>query len=211
MQKIKVSSEPRTSFGKGGAREIRRSKRIPAVLYGGDKIHHFSVTHNEIKNLVYTPDFKAADIELDGKTYAGFIKEIQFHPVTEEIVHVDFLSLTPGKKVNVEIPVRFKGVSPGVKNGGIFVQQMRKVKVKTTPESLVDELFIDISELKLGHAVRVKDIEIGPDMEIMNNLNIPVANVETPRALKSAEAKQALEEGEEGEAEGEREETESDD
>lgn len=170
------------------AAEIRKQGRIPAVLYGPNVQEHFSVTHNDIKKLVYTPDFKVGQVELGGTSHKCIVKDVQYHPVTDQIRHIDFLVLKEGTKVKVELPVKFKGVSPGVKEGGTLMQSMRKVKVKLDPKDLVDELFIDISELTLGSAVRVKDIVISDNIELMVNEATPIASVEIPRALKSAQA-----------------------
>ena len=186
MNVVAIKAEPRDINVKASV--VRKDGRIPAVLYGGDEIVHFSTTHNDVKAAIYTPDFKITELEIDGKNYKSIVKDIQFHPVTDDIMHIDFLTIEDGRKVKVEIPVRFKGTSPGVKTGGKLIQSMRKVKVKVDPANLVDELFIDISELQLGSSVRVKDIVLADGMELMVNPAIPVAGVEVPRALKSAEA-----------------------
>jgi len=146
------------------------------------------VAPKSVKSLGYTPDFKLAEISVNGDTHKCILKDITFHPLTDEIVHIDFLRMTPGKPLKVEIPVDFKGKSPGVKEGGKLIPQMRRVKVKTTPETLVDKLFVDVSELELGNSVRVRDIEFPDGMEVMTTTATPVAVVEVPRALRSAEA-----------------------
>ena len=187
MQTVAVKGQKRDVASKASV--VRKEGRIPAVIYGGDTLEHFSTTHNEVKALIFTPDFKLAELDLDGTVHKCIVKDIQWHPVTDEILHIDFLAIQEGRKVNVEIPVKFKGVSPGVKSGGKLMQTMRKVKVKLDPKDLVDELFIDISDLALGASVRVKDIEKNDAIEFMVNSAIPVATVEIPRALKSAAAK----------------------
>lgn len=178
------------------ASTLRADGKIPAVLYGGDINIPFVTTHNDVKAVIYTGDFKIAKLDIDGKQYDAIVKDVQFHPVTDQIEHIDFLALEKGRKVKVELPIRFKGASPGVKNGGKLIQSMRKVKVKLDPNDLVDEVFIDISKLKLGFSVRVKDIEISENIEILVNPAIPVATVEVPRALKSAESQAELDEEE---------------
>lgn len=199
MQKISFTAESRDLTVKPKA--LRKAGRIPAVLYGGKTLEHFTVTHADVKHLIYTPDFKLGELTVGGKAHSCIIKDIQFHPVTDSITHIDFLSLEAGRKVNVEIPVKFKGESPGVKEGGKLQQSMRRVKVKLDPAHIVSELFIDISEVKLGEAVRVRDIESDDNIEIMANEATPVAIVEVPRALKSADAADAAAgEATEGEA-----------
>lgn len=203
MEAIALTGELRKASGKKAAKAVRNEGRIPAVLYGGGEVVHFSTTHKEVKNLIFTPEFKIVDLSLDGKTYRCIIKDVQWHPVTDAIIHIDFLRLIDGHPVKVEIPVHFKGTSPGVRSGGKLQQAIRRVKVKTVPEKLVDELLLDVSELEMGHAIRVRDIEVVEGLEIMNPPGTPIASVEVPRALRSAEtaeAKAAIEgEGEEAE------------
>ncbi|MEM6697760.1 MAG: 50S ribosomal protein L25, partial [Bacteroidota bacterium] len=128
-------------------------------------------------------------------TYTCIVKEVQYHPLTDEILHIDFLQLVEGTAVKVELPITFYGDSPGLKVGGKLLQNLRRLKVKTTPEHLVDELKVDISSLELGQAVRVKDVDVTDEMEVMVSPATPVAVVEVPRALKSAAAAAAKEEG----------------
>lgn len=204
MEIVDVSGQARTDLGKKGSKDIRKAGLIPCVLYGGGDIVHFSTALNDIRPLIYTPDFKLASIILDGQSYQAIVKDVQFHPLNDEILHIDFLRLVEGHPIKVELPVRFRGTSPGVKIGGRLVQQLRRVKVKTTPDKLISELTLDISTLKMGQSIRVRDIDAAEGIEIMNQPGIPVASVEVPRALRSATA--AAEK--EGEAEEDGEETE---
>ena len=144
-----------------------------------------------VKNLIYTPDFKIAELTIDGKPYRAILKAAQFHPVSDALLHVDFLRLIEKTPIKVEVPLRFKGVSPGVKVGGKLIQQVRKIKIKTTPEYLVDELKADISSLELGQALRMKEVIVPKGIEILNNMATPVALIEIPRALKAAAAAEA--------------------
>lgn len=193
MEAVAINGTVRTDMGKKGTKAVRREGRIPAVIYGGDTNIHFSTILNDVRPIVYTPDFKIAEVAVDGQTYRCILKDVQYHPVTEEIVHMDFLRLLDGVPVNVEIPVRFRGTSPGVKEGGKLMQSVRRIKIKTTPEHLIDELFLDISGLGLGQAVRVRDIEVGDNIEVMSAGGTPVGLVEIPRALRSAAAAAAKE------------------
>ena len=188
MEIVKVEAQARESFGKKHTKVIRKEGLVPAIIYGGNKNTAISVTPKSVKPLVYTPDFKLAEINVNGDSHKCILKDITFHPVSDEIVHIDFLRVIPGTPIKVEIPVDFKGKSPGVKEGGKLIAQMRKVKVKTTPESLVDKVYVDISQLELGGSVRVRDIDFPEGVEIMTTTATPVAIVEVPRALKSAEA-----------------------
>ena len=186
MKVIGINGELRSDLGKRATKEVRRNERIPCVMYGGDEVKHFSVSLNDIRGLIYTPDFKVAEISMGGTAYKAIVKDVQFHPVTDEIRHIDFLRLIDGQTVKVEVPIRFTGSSPGVKLGGKLLQKLRRVRIKTTPEYIVEEMTADISDVELGHSIRVKDIKPVDNVEIMNNLSVPVATVEVPRALRSA-------------------------
>jgi large subunit ribosomal protein L25 len=188
MQTIVVNGEAREELGKKGTKAVRNEGRIPAVIHGDNKTYHFTTTLNDVRHLIYTPEFKLAEVNLGGQTHKCYLKEIQFHPVTEDILHIDLMELVPGRTIKVEVPLRFTGTSPGVRTGGKLIQNVRRIKIKTTPESLVDTLTADISKLKLGHSIRVRDIKATEGIEIMNSPGIPVASVEIPRALRSANA-----------------------
>ncbi|MBK9256474.1 MAG: 50S ribosomal protein L25 [Saprospiraceae bacterium] len=191
MISVAIQGTKRPETGKKGSRNDRQNGLIPAVLYGGKEVTHFSVTPASVKTIIYTPDFKLADLEIDGNHSKAILKSYQLHPVTEAILHIDFLLLADKTPIKVDIPLRFKGVSPGVKVGGKLIQQVRKIKIKTTPEFLVDELKADISKLDLGQALRVKEIIVPKGVEILNNPATPVALIEIPRALKAAAAAEA--------------------
>ena len=191
METINIKAETRTETGKKANKALRKTGRIPAVLYGGKDTHTFSTTIREVKHLIYTPNFKLAELDIDGAKHKAIVKEIQFHPVTDAIEHIDFIKLQEGVPVKVQVPVRFKGTSPGVREGGKLIQSIRNIGIKTTPENLVDELVADISHVTLGMAVRVKDLEVSDDIEVMSPGNIPVASVNVPRALKSVEEEEA--------------------
>ncbi|MEM9885497.1 MAG: 50S ribosomal protein L25 [Bacteroidota bacterium] len=188
MQTVALEGGERTALGKKGTKEVRKQGLIPCVMYGGDEVYHFTTTANAVKSLIYTPDFKLAEVSLGDATHKCIVKEVQYHPLTDAILHIDFLKLEDGRPVKVELPIRFYGDSPGMKVGGKLLQNLRRIKIKTTPENLVDELKVNIGGLELGQAVRVKDVDVTEDMEVMVDLATPVAVVEVPRALRSATA-----------------------
>lgn len=194
MQVVSIKGEVRTSVGKVNTKAIRREGLIPAVLYGGEDVVHFSTTHAQVKTLVYTPDFKLAEIEIDGQVHKAILKDIQFHPVSDAIMHIDFLRLMENTPIKLAVPIRFVGTSPGVKVGGKLQQMLRRVEIKTTPEHIIDHVKVDISNLELGQSARVRDIQSNDNIEIMQGGSIPVAMVEIPRALRSATAAAAKEE-----------------
>lgn len=187
MNYIQIAGDSRETTGKKSSKAVRNSGAIPCCIYGEKNIN-FSTTGKELKTLVYTPDFKLAEITISGKSYKCILKDIQFHPTTEAIVHVDFQELVPNRAIKVEIPVRLTGVARGVKNGGKMLSLLRRIKVKTSPENLVDELIAEVSHLGLGQAMRVKEVQIPKGIEVLVAPNIPICQVEIPRALRSASA-----------------------
>ncbi len=191
MESIKIDGGTRAGLGKVGSKTDRSNKTIPCVLYGGSENVHFTTTWNDVRHLIYTADFKLADITVNGKTYSAIVKEVQFHPVHEAILHIDFLVLTPGTPIKVNLPLRIIGQSPGVKAGGKLLQSMRKIKVKVLPENLVNELSLDVSKLDLGQSARVRDIIAVSGVEVTMSPSIPVVSIEIPRALRAAAAAEA--------------------
>lgn len=188
MEIIAINGQPRTDLGKKGTKAVRNGELIPCVLYGAGVSEHFSTEVSSVRHLIYTPDFKVAEITVGGKKHRCIVKAVQYHPVSEKIMHIDFLSLVPGHPVKVEVPLRFTGSSIGVKGGGKLLQNMRRVKIKTMPEDLISELNLDITNLDMGQSVRVRDIKAPQNVEILTSPSTPVATIEIPRALRSAAA-----------------------
>jgi large subunit ribosomal protein L25 len=188
MQVINVPAISRDSFGKGNIKNFRKSGSIPVVIYGSGENVHCGVKKNDVKSIVYTPEFKLAEIELDGAKHKCLLKDIQFHPVTDEIMHIDFYRLKDGVSFNTQVPVVCVGTSAGQREGGKLMQVIRKVRIKTTPEFLVNKLEVDITALNLGDSARVRDLQVGEGIQVMSPGAAPVASIEVPRALKSAEA-----------------------
>ncbi|MDZ7876398.1 MAG: 50S ribosomal protein L25 [Saprospiraceae bacterium] len=191
MESVKINGGTRAGLGKAATKVDRKSDAIPCVLYGGNENVHFTTTWNDVRHLIYTGDFKTADITADGKNYSAIVKDVQFHPVSEKILHIDFLRLTPGTPVKVSLPLRLVDQSPGVKAGGKLLQGIRKIKVKALPENLVDEVTLSIAKLDLGQSARVRDIIPVNGIEITMSPSIPVVTVEIPRALRAAAAAEA--------------------
>ncbi len=190
MEKVAIQGEIRSNLSKSATRQLRREGKVPCIIYGGNDNVTFYADSLSFRDIVYTADFKLAEITVDGKTHTCILKDLQMHPVKDTIEHIDFLRLIEGTPIKVDIPVRCVGASPGVKLGGKLQQKIRRVKVKTLPKDIKDHLQVDISSLELGQSVRVRDIEVGEDMQIMNPAAAPVATVDIPRALRSAAAKE---------------------
>ncbi len=186
MEVIAIKAQPKEGAGKEVAKRIRRTGSIPANMYqsGGGESVQFTVATADFRHLIYTPQFKMAEIELEGEKHKCIVKDIQFHPVTDEVLHLDFLKLVDGVKFKVTVPVRFTGQAPGVKAGGKFLAKLRQINILTTPDKLVDEVSADISTMELGSTIRVRDIKAEEGIEITNNGAVPIASIEIPRALR---------------------------
>ena len=186
MEIITLQGHRKESSGKEEVKKIRRNDQIPAVIYksGGGEALQFSLNTPDIRHLIYTPKFKLAEITINGTTHKCIVKDIQFHPVTDTVMHLDFLELVPGVKFKATVPLRFAGTAPGVKAGGKFIPRLRQINILTTPEKVVDEVSADISTMELGSTIRVRDITPIDGVEITNTAAVPVASIEIPRALK---------------------------
>lgn len=203
MKSLIIEGQKRSELGKKSARQLRREERVPCVLYGEGENLHFSAPIPAFKDLVYSPAFHTVNLQVDGQSYEAIIKAIQFDPLTDEIDHVDFLSLVPGRKVVVELPVNVYGNSVGVRNGGKLKLKVRKLTAKTTPEHLVETIDVDVTHLRMGKSVRVSEINL-EGIEIQNNPGLPVVTCEVPRALRgkgNLEEEEPAAEGEEAAAE----------
>ena len=202
METFSINGTQRADVGKKATKTVRRAGLVPCVLYGKGKENiHFTVKPYDVRGLIYTGDFKLVEVVIDGNPRRCILKTVDFHHVKDTVYHIDFLELEDGHEVKVEVPLRFEGASPGVRTGGVFKQSIRKIKIKTVPETLVDEVIADISELKLGESIRIRDIKAIEGIEIMNSSNLPIASVVVPRILIDVDATED-EEGAEGEGEG---------
>ncbi len=195
MKSITINGSQRESVGKVATKTLRNAGQVPCVMYGGDKPVHFSAPELAFKKLVYTPNVYTATIELDGVKYAAILQDIQFHPVTDRILHVDFYQLFDDKEVTMNIPVVLVGDSPGVMNGGSLRFPKRKLRVKALPGNLPDFFNADISKLKIGSKLFITEIE-AKNCTFLHPENTVVVQVRTSR--NASEDEEAPEETTEG-------------
>jgi large subunit ribosomal protein L25 len=186
MEIVAIQGHKKEGSGKNFAKQVRRSGLVPANMYssGGGAATQFSVSIDDYRSLIYTAQFKMAEINLDGKKHKCILKDVQFHPVTDEVLHIDFLELVPGVAFKAAVPVNFVGQAPGVKAGGKFIATLRKVNILTTPEKAVDSMDVDITSMELGGTLRVRDITTVEGVEITNTGAVPIALIEIPRSLR---------------------------
>ncbi|WP_018675634.1 50S ribosomal protein L25/general stress protein Ctc [Riemerella columbina] len=202
MKSITIQGQKRESVGKKATKALRDAELVPCVVYGGNEPLHFSTEEKSFKNLVYTPDAHTVSIEVDGETIPAVLQDIQFHPLTDRILHADFYQLSEDKPVVMEVPVRLTGRARGVVAGGVLRQSFRKLKIKALPSNLPDEVVIDVTKLRIGNKVYVGDIKT-EDYTFMHPDNAVVVAVKMARtALKGGAADDDDEDEEEG-AEGE--------
>jgi len=185
MKKFEIKGTARQALGKKDTRTLRAQDLVPCVLYGGEAPVHFYVPESDFRKLVYTPKVYQAELDIDGKKYDAFMQELQFHPVTDKLLHIDFLQLSETKAVKIDLPVRLEGYAKGIQQGGRLKANLRTLKVKGVFKNLPDEIVIDVTNLEINESIRVGDLKVD-GFEIMNNKSIPVATVVVTRAARAA-------------------------
>jgi len=187
MKTVTIEGQLRTEFGKKATRQLRSQELVPGVIYGGAAEVNFSASAKAFKPLVYTAEFQLTEVQVAGKTYRCILKDLQFHKVSDELIHVDLLELVGDKKVVADLPVHFTGASVGVKEGGKLITKMKSLKVKALPEYLREFIEVDVTNLELNGNIRVQDVKVD-NLEILNSPRIPIASVVLTRQLKQEEA-----------------------
>lgn len=185
MKSIELKGAVRENLGKKGSKKIRTNEQVPCILYGGEKNIYFSVVERDLKPILYTPEVYLIKLEIEGKQYTAKIQDLQFHPVSDSPIHIDFLQVFDDKKITIELPVKVNGSSIGVKEGGKLTQELRKLKVKGFIKDLPNEIDLDITELALGKSMRVGDLNF-QGFEILNIKTNPVVSVRATRASRGA-------------------------
>ena len=180
MKSITIKGSKRESVGKVATKALRNAGMVPCVIYGGKKVIHFSAEEKTFKNLVFTPNVYTANLDIDGQKIPAILQDIQFHPVTDRIIHVDFYQLFEDKEITMKIPVRLTGTSPGVLNGGSLRFTNRKLKVKALPSNLPDFVTADISGLKIGSKLLVSSM-LNDEYTFIHPENTVVVQVRTSR------------------------------
>lgn len=200
MKTVSLSGSLRGNVGKKDAKLQRREGKIPCVLYGGKEQIHFVADEKAFSKILYTPEVNLISLTIDGKDYLTIFQEIQFHPVTDKLLHVDFLEVLPEKPVVIAVPVKVEGTSPGVLRGGRLEKKMRKIKVKALSKDLPDNIVVNISSLEIGDSIKISDLKID-NVTFLDAANMVIVGVRTARQVveEAAPGAEAAAEGAEGE------------
>ena len=198
MKTIEIIGYKRANLGKNESKKLRNEGNVPSVVYGGKEQIHFHSPMILFRDLVYTPGANFVKLNIEGKIKNAILQDIQFHPVSEIILHADFLELSENKKIKMEIPVKFLGNSPGVLQGGKILTRIRKLSILAYPKNMPEFIEIDISHLKLGKSIKVEDI-LSEQYEILNSTLVSIVSVNIPRVtIEEEETEEEETEGEEG-------------
>jgi len=187
MKTFELNGTLRPDFGKKAAKAIRKEGNVPCVLYGGEKVVHFNVIENDLRGLIYTPEIFMVELNLDGVKYKSVMKETQFHPVKDNVLHVDFIEVFDNKPILMEVPVRLNGLAEGVKAGGKLSQELRKLKVKARYTNIPESLNIDVTNLGLGKAMQVGSLNF-EGLEMITSKQAIVCAIKLTRVARGLAA-----------------------
>jgi len=187
MKSISIKGTKREVVGKKDAKRLRAEGLVPGVLYGGEEPIHFFAPEKEFKSLIYTPHVYLVDLDIDGTVYQSIIQDSQFHPVEEQLMHVDFLRTSADKMVKVEIPVKVEGFAKGIRKGGKLKLNLRTLKVKAMVKHLPDNIAINVDDLDLGQSYKVGSL-VRENLEFLNAKAVPVVTIMITRAARAAKA-----------------------
>lgn len=204
MKTIEISGHLREAVGSQDAKQLRREGMVPCVVYGGSENLHFYADERELDKIIYTPDVFLINLVLGDTKVQAVRRDAQFHPVKDNLLHMDFVEVVPGKAISLKLPVALTGNAIGVRNGGVLRRNAKMLYVKGMVDDLPDTITIDISKMRIGHTIKVGDLNIA-GVEMLEAANRVVVAIKTSRkAIADEEAEEAEEgaEGEESAAEG---------
>ena len=211
MKKITIDAQRRTELGKKSTRDLRKMDHVPCVMYGGPEVIHFHAQDTEFRHIVYSPTAYLIELKIDGKVHKAVLQDLQFHPVTDQLYHMDFVEVFDDKPITVELPIHVVGVSIGIKNGGKSRQRRRVLKVRGLVEHMPEFLEMDITHLDIGDTLKVGDLSYD-NLEVLDppramiysvvssRVSMKGMEIEEPEAEEAAEGEEVAE-GEEAPAE----------
>ncbi len=183
MKLLEIKCSLREKTGKKDSKKMRKQGNVPCVLYGGDENVHFTAPENDFRHLVYTPHVYLMKLDIDGKVYDAVLQDIQFHPVTDKILHIDFYQVYEDRPVSVSIPVQLNGVPEGVKQGGKLALEARNLRARALPADLPELLEVDVTGIGLGKSVKVGELDF-KGIELLDSENLVIASVKLTRAAR---------------------------
>ena len=195
MKTIELKGVKRPETGKNANKQVRAKDMVPAIIYGGTDPEQIALPYNDVAKALFTPNTYIVALDIDGNKTESIIREAQYHPVTDRILHVDFFRIPEGQSIEFTLPVKLVGTAIGVRNGGRLVPLTRRLKVRGIPADMPEFVEVDVTELVLGKTIRVSEID--SDIDIISPPTAGVAAVEIPRAVRTGEVGGEEEEGEE--------------
>lgn len=202
MKRVSMSGSLRENVGKKDAKAQRKAGNVVCVLYGGEEQVSFTLPEKKFDKIIFTPEVYVIDLEIGDKKYIALLKEVQYHPVSDRVLHADFLQVTEEKEISVSIPIKLMGTSIGVLNGGRLTLSMRKINLKGLINNIPENVALDISPLKIGDSIQIKAITL-EGITLLDNPSNVIVNVKTARGAADDEEDEEGEEGAEGESESE--------
>lgn len=190
MKSFEITATKRTDLTKQDTKKLRNNGQVPCVLYGGTENVHFSAPVLSFKGLVYTPAVFKVNLNIDGQTHEAVMREVQFHPVTDHLLHIDFMAIHPDEEVTIDIPVKVTGSAEGVKQGGQLIVKLRSLKVNALPAQLPDQIEVDVTPLQIGQSVRVGDLNM-EGVTFLDSPNNIITGVRTTRNVVETPAEAA--------------------
>ncbi len=200
MKTTELKAFKRTDLGKKSTKDLRRNGMVPSVLYGGKENVHFYVNRVDFEKLLYTPDIFLISLDVEGKSYNAIIQDLQFHPVSDVVLHADLMQVFDDKPISIGVPVKTTGLAKGVKAGGKLTIQQRKLLVKGLVKDIPNDLVIDVTKLGLGKSIQVGQLKY-PNLELLNAKQSVVVSVKTSRLARAGATDEEEEEGEEAQEE----------
>ena len=201
MKTVEIIGYKRANLGKTESKKLRSESFVPCVVYGGKEQIHFSAPMILFRDLVYTPEARFVELNIEGEVTKAILQDIQFHPVSEVILHADFLELFDNKLIKMSIPVVTHGIAPGIQSGGKLIMKMPKLMIKSLPEDMPESIDVDISKLELGKSIKVADLT-RKEYEVLTNPLVTICSVNIPRVMKvETKEEDITEDGEAGQDE----------
>ncbi len=187
MKTFELKGTVRTDLGKKATKAVRVKQSIPCELYGGKDNVHFEVTASAVRKLIYTPEIFLVSLDIEGKKVDAIMKDLQFHPVSDKVIHIDFVEVSPTKPIIMEVPIKLEGLAEGVRAGGKLSLEMRKLRVKAVASKMPESVTINVEKLELGKTIQVRALSF-EGLEILNTPNAVVCAVKLTRAARGAAA-----------------------